>query len=33
MKINHEETKETKKDQKNAFAIFASSWLIFGGAL
>src|SRR5262245_441380 len=29
MKINHEETKDTKKDQKKTFALFVSSWLIF----
>ena len=33
MKINHEETKETKKDQKKTFVIFVSSWLIFGGVI
>ena len=26
--INHEETKDTKKDLKNIFAPFVSSWLI-----
>jgi len=29
MKINHEETKNTKKGQKNIFALFVSSWLVF----
>jgi hypothetical protein len=33
MKINHEETKGTKKEHKNTFALIVSSWLIFGGAL
>jgi hypothetical protein len=28
MKINHEDTKNTKKDQKKIFALFVSSWLI-----
>ncbi|HEV2663686.1 MAG TPA: hypothetical protein VG324_02185, partial [Blastocatellia bacterium] len=28
MIINHEETKNTKKDQKKTFALFVSSWLI-----
>src|SRR5215510_2931380 len=28
-RINHEDTKNTKKDQKKAFALFVSSWLIF----
>jgi hypothetical protein len=31
MKINHEATKETKKDQKTTFVLFVASWLIFGG--
>ncbi len=29
MKINHEETKNTKNDQKKTFVFFVSSWLIF----
>jgi hypothetical protein len=29
MRGNHEETKNTKKDQKKNFAPFVSSWLIF----
>jgi hypothetical protein len=28
MKINHEDTKNTKKDQKKIFAPIVSSWLI-----
>ena len=27
MEINHEETKGAKKDRKNTFALFVSSWL------
>jgi len=27
-KINHEETKNTKKDKKKIFVLFVSSWLI-----
>ncbi|MCI0391963.1 MAG: hypothetical protein MOB07_24780 [Acidobacteria bacterium] len=36
MKINHEETKNTKKDQKKfsyLFVFFVSSWLIFRRSL
>jgi hypothetical protein len=28
-KINHEETKRAKKEQKKNFALFVSSWLMF----
>jgi hypothetical protein len=28
MKINHEETKNTKKEQEKTFVLFVSSWLI-----
>jgi hypothetical protein len=28
MKINHEDTKNTKKGQEKIFALFVSSWLI-----
>jgi len=31
MKINHEETKKTKKEHKQTFVFFVSSWLIFWG--
>jgi hypothetical protein len=31
MKISHEEAKNTKKEQKKTFALFVTSWLIFGG--
>jgi hypothetical protein len=31
MKFNHEETKNTKKNQK-IFVFFVSSWLVSGGA-
>jgi hypothetical protein len=33
MKINHEETKNTKKEQEKTFVLFVSSWLILGGAV
>jgi hypothetical protein len=29
MKINHEETKNTKEERKKIFVFFVSSWLIF----
>jgi len=29
MKINHEDTKNTKKEHKQIFVFFVSSWLIF----
>jgi len=32
MRINHEETKGTKKKPEKAFVLFVSSWLIFRGA-
>jgi hypothetical protein len=28
MKINHEETKNTKKEQEKTFVLFVASWLI-----
>jgi hypothetical protein len=28
MRINHEETKNTKKEQEKTFVLFVSSWLI-----
>jgi len=28
MKVNHEDTKNTKKERKKIFAPFVSSWLI-----
>jgi hypothetical protein len=31
-KIDHEETKETKKDRQKTFVLFVSSWLIPEGA-
>src|SRR5215831_12019579 len=33
MRINHEETKNTKKGRKKTFALFVSSWMIFGGVM
>jgi hypothetical protein len=31
MRINHEETKRTKKRPEKTFVLFVSSWLILGG--
>jgi hypothetical protein len=33
MKINHEETKNTKEDPEKIFVLFVSSWLIFRRSL